>query len=308
MTREREAVPRPSERGLTSVIVVTANSGPLASRCVERVLSSNAEVELILVDNASRDGQVERIADRFAADPRLSILRNEANIGFGPACNRGAALARGDALLFLNPDCLIEADTIAGLCDQAQRYSDVGVLGVRVLDAGGKVETASRRRDPTLRRSLNSLTGLSRFAHRFPASAGIDMPEPSASTGLEPVDAISGACMFVPRNVYDRLHGFDEGYFLHCEDLDLCRRARDAGLAVLYVPTLSVRHEQGSSSFRRPLFVSRHKHRGMWRYFRKFDPAASNPVLAGLVFCGIWLHFALLAPMLAWSEYCQRSR
>jgi N-acetylglucosaminyl-diphospho-decaprenol L-rhamnosyltransferase len=307
LTREREAVPRPSERGLTSVIVVTANSGPLASRCVERVLSSNAEVELILVDNASRDGQVERIADRFAADPRLSILRNEANIGFGPACNRGAALARGDALLFLNPDCLIEADTIAGLCDQAQRYSDVGVLGVRVLDAGGKVETASRRRDPTLRRSLNSLTGLSRFAHRFPASAGIDMPEPSASTGLEPVDAISGACMFVPRNVYDRLGGFDEGYFLHCEDLDLCRRARDAGLAVLYVPTLSVRHEQGSSSFRRPLFVSRHKHRGMWRYFRKFDPAASNPVLAGLVFCGIWLHFALLAPMLAWSEYCQRS-
>ena len=93
------------------------------------------------------------------------------------------------------------------------------------------------------------------------------------------------------------LGGFDEGYFLHCEDLDLCRRARDAGLAVLYVPTLSVRHEQGSSSFRRPLFVSRHKHRGMWRYFRKFDPAARNPVLKGLVCCGIWAHFALLAPL-----------
>ena len=301
-------MPRPSERGLTSVIVVAANSGPLASRCVECVLSSNTEVELILVDNASRDGQVERIADRFAADPRLSILRNEANIGFGPACNRGAALARGDALLFLNPDCLIEADTIAGLRDHAQRYSDAGVLGVRVLDAGGEVEAASRRRDPTVRRSLNSLTGLSRLAQRFPACAGINMPQPKASTGVEAVDAISGACMFVPRHVYDRLGGFDEGYFLHCEDLDLCRRARDAGLAVLFVPTLSVRHEQGSSSFRRPLFVSRHKHRGMWRYFRKFDPAASNPLLKSLVFCGIWLHFLLLAPRLAWNEYRQRSR
>ena len=301
-------MPRPSERGLTSVIVVTANSGPLASQCVERVLSSNTEVELILVDNASCDGQVERIADRFAADLRLSILRNESNIGFGPACNRGAALARGDALLFLNPDCLIEADTIVGLRDHAQRHSDAGVLGVRVLDAGGKVEAASRRRDPTLRRSLNSLAGLSRFVHRFPACAGIDMPEPSASTRVEPVDAISGACMFVPRNVYDRLGGFDEGYFLHCEDLDLCRRARDAGLAVLFVPTLSVRHEQGSSSFRRPLFVSCHKHRGMWRYFCKFDTAARNPVLKVLVFCGIWLHFALLAPRLAWNEYRQRSR
>lgn len=301
-------MPRASEHGLTSVIVVTANSGPLASQCVERVLSSNTAVELILVDNASRDGQIERIDARFAADPRLSILRNETNIGFGPACNRGAALARGDALLFLNPDCLIEADTIAGLRDHAQRYSDAGVLGVRVLDAGGKAEAASRRRDPNLRRSLNSLTGLSRLGHRIPACAGIDMPEPKGSTGVEPVDAISGACMYVPRKAHDRLDGFDEGYFLHCEDLDLCRRARDAGLAVLYVPTLSVRHEQGSSSFRRPLFVSRHKHRGMWRYFRKFDPAARNPVLKVLVFCGIWLHFALLAPRLAWSEYRHRSR
>ena len=301
-------MPRPSERGLTSVIVVTANSGLLASQCVERVLSSDTAVELILVDNASRDGHIERIHHRFSADSRLRMLRNEANIGFGPACNRGAALARGDALLFLNPDCLIEKDTIAGLRDCAERHPEAGVLGIRVLDAAGKVEAASRRREPTLRRSLNSLTGLSRLEHRFPICAGIDMPNPKASIQVEPVDAISGACMFVPRIAYDRLGGFDEDYFLHCEDLDLCRRARDAGFAVLYVPSLSARHEQGSSSFRRPLFVSRHKHRGMWRYFRKFDPAARNPVLKALVFCGIWLHFALSAPIRAWSEYRHRSR
>jgi GT2 family glycosyltransferase len=240
-------------------------------------------------------------------DPRLRILRNEANIGFGPACNRGAALARGDALLFLNPDCLIEADTIVGLRDCAQQCPDAGVLGVRVLDVVGTVEAASRRREPSLRRSLNSLIGLSRLEHRFPACAGIDMPAPKGSTEVEPVDAISGACMFLPRTAYDRLGGFDEGYFLHCEDLDLCRRARDAGLAVLFVPTLSVRHEQGSSSFRRPLFVSRHKHCGMWRYFRSFDPAARNPVLRFLVGGGIWLHFALLAPLHAWREYRHRA-
>ena len=301
-------MPRRIEPGLTSVIVVTADSGPLVVRCVERALSSSAAIELIIVDNASRDGLVDVVGQRFAGDSRLQILRNTANIGFGPACNRGAAMASGDSLLFLNPDCLIEAETIAGLRDVTSQFPNAGILGVRVLDAAGDTEPASRRRDPTLRRAINSMFGISRFERRSSSWAGVNMSGPVATTLAEPVDAISGACMYLPRAVFDQLGGFDEGYFLHCEDLDLCRRARDAGHAVLFVPSLGVRHEQGSSSYRRPLFVSRHKHRGMLRYFLAFDPAARNPVLRVLVGCGIWAHYALLAPIQAWRQFRHRPR
>lgn len=300
MTR---AVPGELQPGLTSVIVVTADSGTLALQCVERVLASTAPLELLVVDNASEDSVPGELAERFGPDSRLRILRQGENIGFGPACNRGAAMARGDGLLFLNPDCLIEATTIARLRSMSDSLERVGVLGVGVLDRDGRVEKAARRRDPLLSRSLCSLLGLDRFEGRWPAFAGIGLPAAQGPVRPERVDAVSGACLYLPRAAFDRVAGFDEAYFLHCEDLDLCRRIRDAGLDVYYVPDITVRHEQGSSSRRRPLFVSGHKHRGMWRYFRRFDPAARNPPLRALVWSGIWLHYLLLAPANAWRQH-----
>jgi GT2 family glycosyltransferase len=104
--------------------------------------------------------------------------------------------------------------------------------------------------------------------------------------------------MLVPRPVFERLGGFDEAYFLHCEDLDLCRRARDAGYKVLLAGDVRVHHGKGGSSRHRPVFVSWHKHRGMWHWFRKFDPAARSRFTRALVWCSVWLHFALTAPAL----------
>ena len=303
MTAETGLVPRDFESGLTSVIVVTADSGPLALRCVEGVLASESRVELVLVDNASKDGQPDAIESRFGADPRLRVLRNADNLGFGTACNRGAGVASGDALLILNPDCLIDSQVVGRLREAARQLDDAGVLGVRILDGKGDVEPASRRRDPTLARALRSLSG------RLPGlggRGGVNMIDVPASAAPERVDAVSGACMFLPRAAFVRLGGFDEAYFLHCEDLDLCRRARDTGHAVYHLSTISVRHEQGSSSYRRPLFVSRHKHRSMWRYFRRFDAAAGNPFVRGLVWLGIWIHFAMLAPLNAWRQWRAR--
>jgi GT2 family glycosyltransferase len=114
----------------------------------------------------------------------------------------------------------------------------------------------------------------------------------------EPVEAVSGACMYLPRALFERVGGFDEGYFLHCEDLDLCRRVRDAGALVAVVHSAQVRHAQGSSSWHRPVFVSRHKHRGMWRWFVRHDPAARNPLLRLLVGAAIGAHFLATAPYL----------
>lgn len=276
--------------GLTSVIIVTADSGAIAADCVRRVLASSAPVEIVLVDNASDAAGFNAVMGSLSSETRLRLVRNEHNIGFGPACNRGAALARGDALLFLNPDCLIEPETLAGLGELRRRHADAGLIGVRVEDANGTPEKAMRRRDPTVRRALMTLSGLDRHADRHPLFEGITMPSP-ASQEVEPVDAVSGACLYLGRDAFDAVGGFDEDYFLHCEDLDLCRRIRDSGRRVLFAGTLRVRHEQGSSSRRRPVFVSRHKHRGMWRYFSRFDPAARVLPLRGLVWLGIWMHY-----------------
>jgi len=291
---------------LTSVVVVAADSGPLLARCIDSVLAGTVDVELLLVDNASRDGEVERVLAAHAGEPRLRALRNRANLGFGPACNRGAAIARGDALLFLNPDCEVPPGAVARLRTLLRENPVVGLFGADVRTPDGSPGRGNRRREPTLRRALASLSGLARWQSRWPALAGVEMPPTDSDAGIEKVEAVSGACLMLPRAVFERVGGFDEGYFLHAEDLDLCRRVRDAGFAVAIARDVRVVHAAGSSGRGRALFVSRHKHRGLWRYFSRFDPAARNPLLRAMVRAGLWIHFSATAPLLLWRDRCAR--
>ena len=282
--------------GLTSVVIVAADSGEDLGICIERVLASTVPVEVIVSDNASRDGSVDGVERRSAGDARVRILRNGANLGFGAGCNRGAAQAHGAALLFLNPDCRIESDTIGRL--RSFMAPDIGLIGAQIAGSDGVLEAASRRRDPYLRTALMSMSGLARIAPHWTALAGADVA--ADGSGVQSVDAVSGAAMLLPRAAFERVGGFDEGYFLHCEDLDLCRRVRDAGLRVACANAVRIVHAKGTSSRARPFFVAFHKHRGMWRWFRKFDPAARNAFVRTLVWCGLWTHFILLTPRYAW--------
>lgn len=299
-TAPQASAARPSS-GLTSVIVVAADSGPGLLDCAASVLAGTAPVELIVVDNASTDGCADAVAARWRDDDRVRSVHNECNLGFGTGCNRGAAVARGDALLFLNPDCRVEADVVARL--RSALETGIGLLGVSVVGTDGAVDAASRRRDPFVRRSLMTLSGLARFESRDGGFAGVTLPPASTAPAVENVDAVSGALMLLPRGVYEQVGGFDEGYFLHAEDLDLCRRVRDAGWRVACANTIRVVHGKGGSSRHRPLFVAWHKHRGLWRWFVKFDPAARNPLLRAAVWSGLWLRFAALAPLAGWRQW-----
>lgn len=282
---------------LTSVLIVAADSGASLRECVARALASSVPVEVIVVDNASRDGVPQALARAHEHDERVRVVYNHANIGFGPAVNVGARQSSGEALLVLNPDCLLEKDTVWRLLDLLHAHPDAGVIGAVVCDADGTPDPASRRRDPLLRRSLNAMSGRAKREPDDVRYEGVDVLGPIPQEPIE-TENVSGALMLLPRSAFDRLRGFDEGYFLHCEDLDLCRRVRDAGYTVWLAGDVRVRHGKGGSSRHRPVFVSWHKHRGMWRWFRKFDPAARTPFTRVLVWCGIWLHFALTAPAL----------
>jgi GT2 family glycosyltransferase len=269
-----------------SVIVVSADSGPRLRDCVRDVLACTTPLELVLIDNGSVDGMPEALARAHQLDPRFHLLQNHANLGFGAAVNRAEQAAVGKWLLILNPDCLVDQASLDALLAVARREPRLGLLGAVVCDPHGRPDPASYRNDPLLSRALRSLLGLP--GQRIEAGR---MPE-------QPVDAeaVSGALMLVPRHLFERLDGFDPGYFLHCEDLDLCRRVRDAGWRVMLAGNVRVVHAKGSSSRHRSVFVSRHKHRGMWRWFRKFDPAARWPLVAPLVWLGIWTHFLLQIP------------
>ena len=249
-----------------AVIVVAHDSGPLLVNCVARVLADPACREVLVVDNASRDGSIEAVA--ALPDARLRIERMGRNAGFAVACNRGAALTASPWLVFLNPDALVDVDTLGRLREIALRDATIGLLGADVRDAEGRREAAARRRDPTMARMWATQWA------RLPgggawAGKGLEI-EPRVEA-LSTVDATSGALMLLPRELFQRIGGFDEGFFLHAEDLDLCRRVRDAGARVVVANRLPITHVQGSSSRARPLFVIWHKHRSLWRYFAKHE-------------------------------------
>ncbi|MBX3725753.1 MAG: glycosyltransferase family 2 protein [Xanthomonadales bacterium] len=257
--------------GLTSVVVVSHRSATTLGRCLDAALSQSAAVEVIVVDNGSDDGTVELVQARLAREPCLHLLANEANRGFAAACNQGAAQARGDALLLLNPDAFLGADAVARLRRHLDADPALGLLGCAVLDESGRPHGPQRRREPTPARSLASLLRLDRWAGREGIEATTDA---KAAGHPEPVDAVNGSVMLVDLGLYLRLGGMDERFLLHAEDLDLCRRVREAGRAVARAGDVAVVHLGGVSGRRRPLWVEWQKTRSLWRYYRKHYPAA----------------------------------
>ncbi len=282
MSAESEAaIARPDTTPAVSAIVVSHDSGDDLLHCIADLLAQDIVVQVILVDNASRDGSIERLP----ASERLTRVRNPDNRGFAVACNQGAARATAARLLFVNPDCRLPPDALARLCRHLDADPHLGILGARLLDTDGSPQAAAQRRTPVPMRAIREVLGLD---PRTPIAA-------HATGALIDVEATSGALMLMPRALFEELGGFDSGYVLHCEDLDLCRRVLLADRRIAIAQDVAIVHHKGSSSRRRPIWVEWQKHRGMWRYFRKFDAAASPFWLRLLVALGILAHLPLAA-------------
>jgi GT2 family glycosyltransferase len=210
-------------------------------------------------------------------------------------------MARGEDLLLLNPDAQLAPHSIGGLAGVLHSFPGAGMVGPLVLNPDGTEQAGGRRRLPTPGRAWIQAFGLRRLAKISAAAVRLDfiqaeLPLPAAPVEVE---AISGACMLVQRAALDRVGGLDEGYFLHCEDLDWCQRFRQAGWRVVFVPEVAVVHDKGACSRTRPLFVQWHLHRGMVRYYRKFLLEAYPAPLHVLVVAAIWARFATLVPVIS---------
>jgi GT2 family glycosyltransferase len=249
-----------------AVVVVNYHTGPVLGDCLRRALRCPEVAELVLVDNGSAPGEIDALLAEIN-DRRVLRIDLPTNPGFAIACNQGGRLAHSPWLLFLNPDCLLECDSLARLGTVALAHEGLGALGALLVDTQGRPEPASLRRDPMPGRAIASALGLD----RFDAIEGVPVAIPYGAS--EPIqgDAISGALMLVRREAFNATRGFDEGYFMHGEDLDLCRRMRELGFTIWIDPRVKVVHLKGVSSRRHPVRVLMAKHRGLLRYFEKFD-------------------------------------
>ena len=283
-----------SQQADVAAIVVTYLTGPRLSECLHALRANKAISELIIVDNGNPPDMTNWILNFSAVrtdsaaqqGPDIKYIKTHGNIGFGSAVNIGAAKASASNLLIINPDCVMRPDALEPLFAAADGLASPWIVGGRIFDLSGTAQRGPRRQELTLMRALSKLVG----------GAGINLPLEPQPKGPIPVDVISGAFFLIDRDGFHQIGGFDEDYFLHVEDIDLCKRVHLAGGDVVYQPGAGALHYGATSAVSKRI-VERHKAAGFARYFRKF---AKNPLhrLAAelcipLIFAGLMIRVFL---------------
>jgi GT2 family glycosyltransferase len=229
-----------------SVIIVNYNVKYFIEQCLRSVEKATQQIdaEIIVVDNASTDGSVSYLQQRF---PSVKFLRNNINVGFGKANNQGLVKSNGELVLFLNPDTIIPEDALEKCISFLTTRADAGALGVRMIDGSGKYLPESKRGFPSFTTSFFKLSGIT---SRFPRSRRLakyylgHLPEHEVNE----VDVLAGAFLMVKKQVLDVTGAFDEAFFMYGEDIDLSYRVQKAGWKNFYFPVTSIVHFKGEST------------------------------------------------------------
>lgn len=272
-----------------SAVMVSWQTGPVLLESIHAVLADPDISELILVDHQNPGEVREKLTKLMADHPRLRVIRTDQNLGFGKGCNIGAKEASGDYLFFINPDARPEAGAARQLIEALPEGETTALAGARILGLDGKEQSGSRRRGLTLGRALATFSGISKTGWVRPfGMEGEPLPEAPVNVG-----AISGAAFLMSKSGFDALGGFDEGYFLHVEDVDLCRRAS----SVWFVPDAIVHHVGGSSRTSR-FAVELEKAKSFLRYFWKFNTGTAGRlatlIAAPFIFTAIMLRALIM--------------
>lgn len=259
-------------------VIVSYRTGPALQACLDSVARAKALDEIVIVDNGNADAEVAAI-DAFVSDhAHARVLRGQGNVGFAAACNLGARAAVSEALIFVNPDVALAPDAALRLLKVLNDAAPPALVGGDLRDAEGRPERGARRERLTLWRAFVSFTGLSRLERVWPVLRDFNRHRDPMPADPIVVGAVSGALMCLRRADFERLGGFDERYFVHVEDIDLCRRAEEAGWRVLFAPGPHGVHARSTSDLP-SAELERHKARGFARYFAKF---AQSPLERGV--------------------------
>jgi N-acetylglucosaminyl-diphospho-decaprenol L-rhamnosyltransferase len=257
------------------------------------VFGSAGEISLdvVLVDNRSLDGSPEAVAEAF---PEVRVIRNDSNRGFAAAANQGIRASRSEFLLLINPDAEIGAGTLEAFLKVARDRPQAGAIGALTRNPDGTIYPSARRA-PGLGLGL-AHTVLAPFWRENPWSRRYRMAEWDHRTE-RPVDWVSGSSMLLRRAALDAVGLFDEQFFMYAEDMDLCRRLRNAGWQVWFSPQLEITHIGGTASAGRRRITLEHS-RSIYRYFVKHQSGGSRVALRPFA----WVILRLRAAYVSWRK------
>lgn len=251
-----------------SVIIVTFNADEVIERCLRSLETSLAGIpyEAVVVDNGSSDTTVGLVQTRFR---NVRLFTSGVNQGFAAGLNRGLRESIGTFVLWLNPDAEIFDGGILTLLRYMEDHPEVGVVGPQILDPNGGIQLSCRS-FPSYRTAVfNRYSLLSRWFGQNPFSEAYLMRSWDHRS-IREVDWVSGACLLHRRSLIKTIGALDEQFFLFCEDVDFCLRAKESGWKVVYHPGMQVVHRIGrGGSHRLPFRVIVEHHRSMWRYYGK---------------------------------------
>ncbi len=254
------------EQPWVSLCVVSWNSAADLPTCLNALLDSvpQSSRDLIVVDNASRDNSVEVAR---AVSSQLQILPQSRNLGLGAAANRAASVARGEMLVFINPDVTLLPGALAVLQEFFHTHPEAGCAGPQLLNPDGSLQPSCRS-FPTLLTGFFRYTWLGRLFPKNRYTREYLLSDFDHEQVRE-VEWLSGACLAVRRSAWEQVGGFDESFFMFCEDTDLCYRLRRAGWKVYYVPQARAYHKRGASTNQAVARMTLAWHRSMLRFYRK---------------------------------------
>jgi len=267
-----------------SIIIVSWNVRPYVIACLESLLrfAPPCDYEIFVVDNASFDGTVEAVRSQY---PSVNVIANQTNAGFARANNQAAAKAAGDYLFILNPDTLFLSNTISPLLDFMDTHPDVAVCGPRVLNEDGSIQRSVRGevswRMAFARHTLLGKMGLFSELLRQWRCRDFDYSK-QADVGVS-----IGAALLIRKNIYQRIGGFDERFFMYFEELDLCKRIREEGGRVVFYPGAEIVHLGGKSSKQIPAKKNFMYLNSLILYLQKYSSPTQSRILTVLFRLGV---------------------
>jgi len=285
-----------------SIIIVNWNSTAYILKCVESIYANTHEIEfeIIVVDNASPDGDIDIVKQRY---PEVVLIESRTNLGFARANNIGYRASRGEFVVFLNPDTILINPAFDLMLRQVRSLPAVGAVGCKLLNKDQSVQTSAIQTFPTI---LNQLLDLDVLRNRFPACPLWNIaPLYADGTQSSRVEVISGACVMVRREVFAHIGQFSEEYFMYAEDLDLCCKAAKAGFANFYIPHGQIIHYGGGSSVPRGAVLM--KWRSILKYVAKHRGYSYQLAFRATMTCSALVRVAVLIALVALRRGARRN-
>ncbi len=267
-----------------SIIIVNYKVADLVERCIASVYehTKGVKFEIYLIDNASGDDVVPRISAKF---PEVNIIANNENLGFASACNQGIQLCRGEFVLLLNPDTELKDDAISKVVDKMRGEQDVGIAGIHLLNTDGTHQSSGVRHFP---KPLDQLLIMLKVPHLLGDIGPVRkyMMHDFDYRDTQDVDQVMGAFYCVRRKLIEQIGPLDQGFFIWFEEVDFCRRAKNANWRIRYYHDVEAYHHRGTSfgqvsTFRKQAWIRR----SLRRYMKKHHGPAA------------WLLFVILEPV-----------